>query len=734
MVGDTLGSYRILTRLGQGRTGTVYLAERGTDGARFALKVVHPEVCADPARRAAVLRAAARRRELAHPAIARVVEILAEPQALAIVSEAAEGEPLSDRMLSGPLPAREAARIAAELAGAVAAAHEAGMAGLDPRPSQVLIATGSRPGAVRWVGLEPRTPGGDDLAQLRMADIESVMSLLRAMLRGRDDLPEELRGILEASEIPCGDESYRSAAELARDLREVAGPARRRWPRWVAAAVIIAIPVALVIAMGRAGGLGGADRREPGVLAVLPFRTISDDPELSYLGTGLADAITSSLSRYGTPIVRSMSAVIEATADHPNPMEAARRLSVSLLLKGSCEPAPGGTRATVEILDTATGAAVWRRTFETRADDPLPVEEAIAQAAHTWLAPEAPHPPSPATPAGAGHTARYLYLLARGRMADYESRPLREAITLLERATVTEPAYEPAQAALAEASANMFLGGISSDRTWLARAVAAGRRAVRLDDSDAAAHFSLGYALLYSGEPVSAAREILNALRIDPSHSGALRVMSALLSQAGAARPARLLRDRAVRLDPVRAPGWSDAYLATAEGRVSETIDKLEVEVARRRAAGRPTEIPVQTLGFLAFESGDAPSGLRWAAMLEDLSDNEVYADMVRLLALARMGDAVAVERILEKNRDVYWHDWEYSLWIARALALLGRREASLAWLARCAALGGYDASALTRGDFFSGVSDDPLYREAALTVTSRARQILDLAAGAGYL
>jgi hypothetical protein len=64
----------------------------------------------------------------------------------------------------------------------------------------------------------------------------------------------------------------------------------------------------------------------------------------------------------------------------------------------------------------------------------------------------------------------------------------------------------------------------------------------------------------------------------------------------------------------------------------------------------------------------------------------------------------------------------------------VGERQESLVWLSRCAELGGYDASALKRGGFFSDLGDDPIYRKAEFVVTTRARQILDLAASEGYL
>ena len=318
-------------------------------------------------------------------------------------------------------------------------------------------------------------------------------------------------------------------------------------------------------------------------------------------------------------------------------------------------------------------------------------------------------------------------------MATYESRPISDVVRLLEEATADDPDYASAQAALAEACANMFLGGLSSERAWLSRGIAAGRRAVLLDDSDPATHFSLGYALLYSGDPVSAEREILRSIEIDSAYPTGLRMTSGMLAQAGALRPARLLRDRALQVDPTIYPSWVDVYLAVGEGKAAEAASSFEEELDHRRQEGRPSEIPVQTLGFLAFETGDTAAGLRWAAMLEDISPNFVYADMVRLLAFSRMGDAATVARILERTRDAYWADWEYSLWVGRALALVGNNQGALTWLARSAALGGYDLSTFKRVDLPATIRQDPRYQQALASVRGRAQAIVDQAALAGF-
>src|SRR5438093_3125962 len=110
MVGDTLCRYRTLARASQGRTATVYLAERLSDGGPVALKIVHPEIVADGSRLAAILDGARRLGQLRHPAIPRLLEIVDSEGHVALVTEWIEGESLADRLLIGPLGEDEAAR------------------------------------------------------------------------------------------------------------------------------------------------------------------------------------------------------------------------------------------------------------------------------------------------------------------------------------------------------------------------------------------------------------------------------------------------------------------------------------------------------------------------------------------------------------------------------------------------------------------------------------------------
>ena len=271
-------------------------------------------------------------------------------------------------------------------------------------------------------------------------------------------------------------------------------------------------------------------------------------------------------------------------------------------------------------------------------------------------------------------TAHYLYLLGLGKLAIYQGAAVPEAVDL-EQSIKVDPDYAPDNAALALACSTMVYSGMTFDYSWVERALASARRAIALDESDPSGHHALGHALLGAGEPVEAARETLLALKLDPDHPRALRLLATLFSGAGLPEQVKLLRARIGSLDPGMDLDWLDIYTGFKEGQAQQTIARFEADVARRQAAGESIESQVMRLGYMSFRTGDAAAALRWAATMESVTADKNYADLIRMLALARTGDAAAVLRILERNREAYQDDWEACSWIGMALALRARER-----------------------------------------------------------
>jgi len=144
MIGTSVAHYRIISRIGAGGMGTVYLAEDTNLRRRVALKFLRAETAGSPEAAARLLREARAASALDHPHIATVYEIGDHAGQPFIAMAHYEGETLEARLARGQMSIVEIARIVAEMADALAAAHAAGIVHRDLKPSNVMLtATGS---------------------------------------------------------------------------------------------------------------------------------------------------------------------------------------------------------------------------------------------------------------------------------------------------------------------------------------------------------------------------------------------------------------------------------------------------------------------------------------------------------------------------------------------------------------------------------------------------------------
>ena len=135
--GTRLGPYEITGAIGAGGMGEVYRARDQKLQRDVAIKVLPELFSADPDRLARFEREAQSLAALNHPNIAQVFGVLENPPALAM--ELVEGEDLSQRIASGPIPAEDALPIALQIADALEAAHERGIIHRDLKPANVKV-------------------------------------------------------------------------------------------------------------------------------------------------------------------------------------------------------------------------------------------------------------------------------------------------------------------------------------------------------------------------------------------------------------------------------------------------------------------------------------------------------------------------------------------------------------------------------------------------------------------
>lgn len=134
-----ISHYRILSRLGAGGMGEVYLAEDTLLGRRVALKLLLAEFNSDEDRLRRFEQEARAASALNHPNIITIHEVGSEAGFRFIATEFIEGETVRQRLRRERLGLRDALDVASQVAGALASAHRAGIVHRDIKPENVML-------------------------------------------------------------------------------------------------------------------------------------------------------------------------------------------------------------------------------------------------------------------------------------------------------------------------------------------------------------------------------------------------------------------------------------------------------------------------------------------------------------------------------------------------------------------------------------------------------------------
>ena len=137
--GTRLGPYEILSLLGEGGMGEVYLARDSRLDRRVAVKILSTALAADPGRRQRFEREARAVGSLNHAHICVLHDIGEDRGAHFLVMEYLEGETLAQRLSRGALPLELLLRYAVEMAEALEQAHRRGVVHRDLKPANVMV-------------------------------------------------------------------------------------------------------------------------------------------------------------------------------------------------------------------------------------------------------------------------------------------------------------------------------------------------------------------------------------------------------------------------------------------------------------------------------------------------------------------------------------------------------------------------------------------------------------------
>ena len=140
MLGRSLGNYGVVSKIGEGGMGVVYLARHVTLGRRAAIKVLRSALSSDQDIVSRFFNEARAATAVRHPGIVEVFDFgFLEDRTAYIVMEYLDGESLAARMRRGRSPIAVTLTIVRAIARALQAAHEQGIVHRDLKPDNVFL-------------------------------------------------------------------------------------------------------------------------------------------------------------------------------------------------------------------------------------------------------------------------------------------------------------------------------------------------------------------------------------------------------------------------------------------------------------------------------------------------------------------------------------------------------------------------------------------------------------------
>jgi serine/threonine protein kinase/Tfp pilus assembly protein PilF len=573
LVGTTVQHYRIGERLGAGGMGEVYRAEDVRLGRSVALKFLPADLKADPESRARLLNEARAASMLRSPNIAVTYDIGESSGSDFIVMEYVEGELLSSRASKGALPLREVLEIGLQVTDALDEAHGRGIVHRDIKSAnlmrtdrglvkvldfglakfmrgdaqsslvtqpQVTVA-GMVVGTVSYMAPEQALGRAVD----HRTDLFSLGVVLFELSTGRipfsggspteiiDRILHEvpappsrftpsLPGTFDAVVARALEKSptfrYQSARDMNHDLRELSRELES-----------VSTPRASTSRVS-SGSTPAAIARS---VAVMTFVNITREPADDWIGTGIAETVSSDLKNiHGLTIIgrarvydalRNLSS--SAHLDESLAIDIGRRLGATWVVVGGFQRLGELVRITANFVDVGTGAVKRTVKVDGRIGDIFTLQDKIVYELSQGLNVALRGTEVAEIERKETHSVEAYASFARGmmnlRLASRDS--IERAIAAFEEAIQHDPEYAMAWATLG--GAYTLKGSFLSISDLVRKGVEMERRAISIQPELADAHNWLGAGLLILGNVDDAIASIKEAIRLEPDNGQAYQTL-----------------------------------------------------------------------------------------------------------------------------------------------------------------------------------------------------------------
>jgi serine/threonine-protein kinase len=418
--------------------------------------------------------------------------------------------------------------------------------------------------------------------------------------RTRSSVSRQLARVIDRATDPRPECRYRSADAFAEALAAIH---QHRVFRLLASGPAVGVALMLVAVLGW-GGLGrqiGSSRTpsallasatgghpvstrnvravEQPVIAVLPFKNLSVEPESDAFVDGLTDEVIRNLAVIQGLQVRSRSSSFALKNRPRNLREVGEQLGATLVLDGSVLRSGNKLRINTQLFQVSGEVPLWAERFDrdlASAKDVFDVLDEISRAIVNRLR----------LRLGRGQRRYDLdldtyerYLKARAVVDRGAPSPdLPRAVELLEQVIATDPAFAPAYAGLASAYAWRSITGAIPFETAYSGMRPAAVQALQLDPLLAEAHGAMGMVYAYERAWDNSEKSFRKAIELNPTLTHAYTSYSFLtLRPLGRFDEAEQLMRVAMQNDPLSLDVWRETgELQFTVGRYEEAVNTFE--------------------------------------------------------------------------------------------------------------------------------------------------------------
>jgi len=292
---------------------------------------------------------------------------------------------------------------------------------------------------------------------------------------------------------------------------------------------------------------------KPNRVAVLPFVSMSPDPNDEYFADGLTEELIMKISQMKGLEVIARTSVMSFKKKDNKISEIGTALRVGTLLEGSVRKAGNRIRVSVQLINANTESHLWGQNYDRSLEDIFEVQSEIAEKVAGGLkAQSLGAEEKAAEKKPTENMEAYLYYL-RGRELSREiTEPsLREALSLFERAVELDPSFSRACVGISSCHLVLSDGGYEPIDVMLPAVKSSLHRALELDPDLAEAHAQLAH-LRYEEENLPGCEaEARRALELNPSLPEAYNMLFEVAAVKG--EPEEMVKniETAYRLDPI---------------------------------------------------------------------------------------------------------------------------------------------------------------------------------------